>query len=174
MTKKKLEDYSDNGRRRLLSWSPDFDTTSNILNIKIDDGWEEEVKQQWINNKRKIIEGIKLRYGVVNFEQKISNFVDIDSKPFSILSHHNHFHAQAREAFVMGSYFPALTASCALGERILNHLIIDLRDFFKKTSEYKKVYRKESFDDWNIAIDILSKWNIILPCVGERFMLLKE
>jgi hypothetical protein len=68
-----------------------------------------------------------------------------------------------RTAFVSGAYYAALTGACALGERILNHLILDLRDHFRSTPEYKYVYRKNSFDCWSLVIDTLEVWQILLP-----------
>jgi hypothetical protein len=68
---------------------------------------------------------------------------------------HNVFFNQVRDSFVIGSYYPALTAACALGERILNHLVLGLRDSFRTAEEYKRVYRKDSFDNWMIPIDVL-------------------
>jgi len=74
----------------------------------------------------------------------------------------------------MGSYYPALTAACALGERILNHLVLLLRDDYKTTPEYKNVYAKDSFDKWDVAIDTLSAWNVLLPKVAGDFKKLRD
>lgn len=54
--------------------------------------------------------------------------------------------------------YPALVGACALGERILNHLILDLRGAYAHTPEYKRVHRKDSFDDWRVPIDTLAAW----------------
>jgi hypothetical protein len=61
-----------------------------------------------------------------------------------------------------------------LGERILNHLVLRLRDYFKATDEYKKVYRKDSFDNWDLAINTLEAWGVLLPNVVKSFLDLKE
>jgi hypothetical protein len=61
-----------------------------------------------------------------------------------------------------------------LGERILNHLLIALRDFFKASPEYKKVYRKDSFDQWDIPITTLALWGILLPEAESAFRELKD
>jgi hypothetical protein len=74
----------------------------------------------------------------------------------------------------MGGYYPALTASCALGERILNHLILIPREDFKGTPEYKRVYNKDSFDNWDIAIDTLAAWDVLLPVVVVEFRKLRD
>jgi hypothetical protein len=76
----------------------------------------------------------------------------------TVLAYHNQFFDQARRSFVIGAYYPALVSACALGERILNHLILDLRGFYKNKPEYRQVYRKESFDNWQIPVDTLEAW----------------
>ena len=48
--------------------------------------------------------------------------------PFSVIAYHNLFLEQTREAFVMGHDYPALTGSCALGEKILDPFVLRLRD----------------------------------------------
>ena len=92
----------------------------------------------------------------------------------SLLAYHNQFHRQARRAFVASAYYPALVAACALGERILNHLVLDLRDSFKSSEHYRKVYRKDSFDNWPFAISVLTDWNILVDDVGAEFLALGE
>ncbi len=76
---------------------------------------------------------------------------------------------QIRRSFIIGSYYPALTGACSLGERILNHLILTFKEDYKWSLEYKKVYDKKSFDDWSLPIGILSKWGILLPAVVKKF-----
>jgi hypothetical protein len=113
-------------------------------------------------------------FGVVYAEAKIQNFIDLGDAPFSILAFHNRFLRQIRNAFVIGSYYPALTGACALGERILNHLLLNLRDYYRSTPEYKNVYRKSSFDNWQLAIDTLEAWHILLPLVVTEYRKLAE
>ena len=74
----------------------------------------------------------------------------------------------------MGGYYPALTAACSLGERILNHLILILRDDYRHTPEFKTVYRKNSFDNWDVPIDTLESWDVLLPKVAKEFRCLKD
>ena len=91
----------------------------------------------------------------------------------SIVSYHNLFYRQTRDAFIVEAYYPALTGACALGERILNHLILDLRESFRSRQTYKEVHRKESIDDWDRAIGVLEDWAVLEPGVGESFHRLK-
>lgn len=146
-----------------------LDTRPNILSKEIDADWDEAVKKLWRESKRTIREGLREQYGSRKVEQKIQNFIDLGSEPISVIAFHNKFLAQIRSSFVVGGYYPALTAACALGERILNHLVLRLRKHFKDTPKYKKVYRKKSFDNWSLAIDTLDSWGVLLPTVVEWY-----
>ena len=146
----------------------DFDSRAHTLE-PVQEHWEDKVKEQHIENQKKTIEGLKAKYGEWNLELKVKNFIDLNFKPFSVAAFHNKFLEQIRNAYVVGSYYPALTGACALGERILNHMIILLRDYHKDTPEYKKVYRKDSFNYWPQAIDALESWGELLPGAASKF-----
>src|SRR6185437_16568300 len=142
--KPRLADY---GRRRHLSYTLDFDTRLHTLEDP-GEGWDEAAKAMHLTNREQTRQSLAAEFGADQLDAKIQNFVAIGSKPFSVLAYHNPLFDEARRAFVIGAYYPALVGACALGERILNHLILDLRAHYGHTPEYKKVYRKDSFDDW--------------------------
>lgn len=143
-------------RYRVLN--EDLDTRANVLAVEVEDDWDKPIKAQWLQNKEEIKRGLLFEYGFEDATTKLENFMDLGLKPFSVVAYHNRFADQARRAFVVGAYYPALTGACALGERILNHLVLNLRGEFKGTPEYKKVYRKDSLDNWDLAIDTLEAW----------------
>jgi len=151
-----------------------FDSRATILNTKIEDDWEEHVKDLWTNNKNEITNSLKNEYGSFLFEQKMIDFLEFNALPFSVIAYHNKFFKQIRDSFVIGAYYPALTATCTLGERILNHLILDLREDYKNTAQYKEVYSKKSFDNWDKVISILDEWKVLLPDVVNKFNELKS
>jgi hypothetical protein len=159
-------------RYRILSF--DFDASVYLLTLEIRDEWEEDIKNQHRQNKESVEQSLVESYGAQAQEAKRQNFIDLGDKPFSILAFHNRFFAQVRNAFVMGAYYPALTAACSLGERILNYLILILREDYKHTPEYKTVYRKDSFDNWDLPINALESWDILLPDVAKNFRRLKD
>ncbi len=159
-------------RYRVLAY--DFDTRATILKEEIKEAWEEKIKEQWRINKTNIKEGLLAEYGALNSDEKIDNFIALDAYPISIIAFHNNFLRQIQSTYVIGSYYPALIGSCALGERILNHLILRLRDNNRASEEYKRVYRKDSFDNWDVAINTLEAWNVLLPEVVSSFRELKE
>ena len=159
-------------RYKVISF--DFDGRAQILNQEISDDWDESVKLNWQENKRKIKEELISELGSFNCFKKIKNFSELGSSQPSIIAFHNEFLQQANYAYSFDAYYPALTAASALGERVLNHLILKLRDYFKNTSEYRKIYRKKSFDNWDLAINTLEAWDVLLPEVVTQFRELKE
>lgn len=160
--------------RRHLVFARDFDNRARVLD-EIQDAWEPRVKELHMQNQRKLIRQLKRELGIFDFQRKLENFKNAGIAPFSIISYHNDFYRQARYSFIFGLYYPALTSACALGERILNHLMIDLRESFKSSPHYKNIYRKNSFDDWGTCINILSDWGVFQhDGVLNRFHSLKD
>lgn len=159
----------DAGRRRHLSWGMEFDSRAYLLSEGVKEHWDDNVKSQHLHNLDNLKKALIYEFGEFAAELKQNNFADISTKPFSVIAHHNVFFDQVRRSFVLGAYYPSLVGACALGERILNHLILDLRGYFCSTPEYKRISRKKSFDNWQIPIDTLSAWNILLPGVATEF-----
>lgn len=153
-------------RYRILNF--DFDSRAISLEA-IEESWPEERKKNHQMNQLKTVESLIKEFGSDNLDIKIRNFKDLKSKPFSVSAFHNKFLDQIRNSYTVGSYYPALTGACALGERILNHLIIILKEFYKSSPEYKKIYRKDSFDYWPLVIETLQNWNVLLPEAIDKF-----
>ncbi len=158
-------------RYRIVAF--DFDSIPMTLNDP-DDSWEENVKKLHLENKEKTIKHYRNVYGEYAFSEKIKNIKDLGNKPFSVLAYHNHYLNEIRESFIMGAYYPALTGVCALGERILNHLIINLRDEFKESKEYKKVYKQKSFQYWPTVIETLRSWTIFPEEITNLYLKLND
>lgn len=159
-------------RHRVLN--VDFDTRARILSTEILESWQPEVQESWRENHRKIKDGLLCELGPFDGDRKIQDFTELGAAPWSVIGFHNKFMRQLRYAFAIGAYYPALTAACALGERVLNQLLLNLRDDFKATSEYKHIYRKDSFDNWDIPINTLESWDVLLPEATEGFRKLKD
>lgn len=159
----------DAGRRRYLSKGDDFDLRVNSLEIEIKAEWEPQIIEQWTTIKANIRSGLVAEFGSAYADRKEENFIAIGQLSMSIVSYHNVLHRQVRSAFVLGAYYPALVGACALGERVLNHLILDLREFYTHTPEYRKVAKKQSFDNWTVAIDALEAWGVLLPEAVKQY-----
>lgn len=166
-------ELADRKARRYHPFSFDFDSTPLSLE-EPKEHWEEQVRTLHLENRARAIERLKLEYGTLRIEEVIKNVTDLGAKSMSLLAYHNRFHEQARRAFVAGLYYPALVAACALGERILNHLVLDLRDNFKSSDHYRKVYRKDSFDNWPLAVSALTEWKVLVDGVAADFLALGE
>jgi hypothetical protein len=166
-------DLADRGARRYHPFSFDFDSTPWSL-AEPEKHWEEHIKQTHRENRAQQIERLKQDYGSRHIEDVVKNVTELGAKSMSLLAYHNQFHEQARRSFVAGAYYPALVAACALGERILNHLVLDLRDSFKSSEHYRKVYRKDSFDNWPFAVSVLTDWKVLVDGVGTDFLALGE
>jgi hypothetical protein len=132
------------------------------------------VKANLRESKARMVAQLRQDFGELHADRKVRDFTDMGVKPFSIIAYHNALFEQVRIAFTSGAYYPALVGACALGERILNHLVIDLREDFRTRPQYKKVYNKSSFDNWEVAMSTLVAWDIMLPDVAEEFEKLAE
>jgi hypothetical protein len=163
---------ADRGRRRYNPYSFDFDSTPLSLDEPAEH-WDEPIKKSHLENRARAIERLKLEYGKRNIEAIIQNTRDLGPKGMSLVTYHNTMHRQARSAFVVGAYYPALVAACALGERILNHLILDLRESFRSSPHYRKVFNKDAFDNWPRSVEILIDWDVLLPEAAENFLKLE-
>jgi hypothetical protein len=171
----------------------DFDARANILNMEIKPEWKQKIKEQCQKNKKIVEEGLLGEFGTIDGQNKINRFRELGAKPISIIAHHNMLLNQTRSSYIQGGFYPALTSSCALGERILNHLMLDLRDGFNHLKEeplghpcnecekFKELKAKGlikiKFDlyscadcsNWNIMIKELEKWDVLNVEVSELF-----
>lgn len=156
-------------RRHVVPAFLDFDYRANILREEISDAWDDAVKETHRVSRAQLISGLQEQYGVRDTDRMVADFIAAGPLVSSVIAHHNVFLRQVRDAFVAGNYYPALTGGCALGERTLNHLLLDLREDFRTSAEYKRVYRKESFQDWELAISTLEAWNVLVPEAAAAF-----
>jgi len=170
----------------------DFDARANWLN-QTTEGWSEESIADFQKQTQQIEQGIVEEFGIINKEAKICRFKELGQKPFSILSHHNFLLHQIRESYVQGGFYPALTGACALGERILNHLILDLREEYldqlgsleehpcKNCDKFEEVKSKgllqsrpniakdKNCSNWNLMIDALVTWEVFNSEIESLF-----
>ncbi len=121
-----------------------------------------------------IIPSLKAEWGTEDFEVKLQRFVDLDLSFIGTPEEYYHLLREVVCSYVCGNFYPAQTAAGALGERILNRLILKTRDYFKSSSHYKKVYKKKSFDNWDLPIEVLQDWGVIDDKVAENFTSLKK
>lgn len=62
-----------------------------FLNQQISDDCETSVKDNWLENKRKIKEEIIAQFGAINCFRKIQDFSDLESDQSSLIAFHHQF-----------------------------------------------------------------------------------
>lgn len=160
---------SNDGARRYTPVAITFDTRAHLLTSEINEAWEPEIQQQWQENRRRIRESLMFEYGVRDHDQKIDNFASLGSAPWSVGALHNTYMTEIRSAFASGHYYPSLLGACGLGERILNQLVLTLRDDYKDHSATRFVKGKRSLDDWGKCITTLQKWGVFTAKVSDKY-----
>lgn len=149
------------GCRRFLIHGITFDTRATLLTRTIDPDWDPEVIAQHEQGKANIRVGLIHQLGNEDHETKIADYSALGSAPWSTVDRHNEFMMQIRHAFAAGSYYPALVGACALGERILNEMIIRLRDDYTAHPATGPVAADKSFSNWNRCIEALFAWGVL-------------
>lgn len=149
-----------------MGW--DLDGRWGALNTKFDPGVDVGPIHE------PMLQSLRNEFGLDQFEAKLRNYNEMGPMPFSVLAFHNKFLHAIRNAFVIGSYYPALVASCTLGERILNHLWRALKREHELPERFKKTKNKEALAKWDIMIDILKEWRVIPDQVARDFRELEQ
>lgn len=84
---------------------------------------------------------------------------------------------EVRNAYVSGHYYCAMTGATAFGERILNKLIIDLREEYplqKYPHIPEIVYKSKSNTNWEQMYNALFVWEVIDSELCDKFKELFE
>ncbi|MGH3569041.1 MAG: hypothetical protein ACRDRH_24065 [Pseudonocardia sp.] len=149
------------GCRRYLPISLSFDTRAYILGTDIEERWDEQVKAQWRQNKQSMSEHLIHQYGADGFDRKITDFVDLDKAPWTVIAPHVPILNDIRRSFIAGAHYSALLGAAGLGERILNDLVLQLRDAFAGHPATKRIAKKKSFDNWPVMAETLKDWGIL-------------
>jgi hypothetical protein len=145
---------------RVLSFS--LDTRVTIFNHKALD------KQQ-----ADLISSFKKEWGELNFDAKLERYKKLNLSLIGIPGEYYDLLWGVISSYCCGLFYPAMTSCGALGERILNQLILKTRGYYKSSEHYKKIYRKQSFDQWDKVIVILKDWKVISNDIAELFTKLK-
>lgn len=151
-----------------------FDTRAHFLNDEINRDWEPEVIALHGEKRRQVRIALIHEFGNSNHERKISDYAALGVAPWSVLDRHNTFMRQIRDSFSLGAYYPALVGACALGERLLNELVIRLRNSYSSHSATEKVARPKTFTDWVLCIEALHRWGVLDDSVATKFNNLRK
>jgi|SRR3989338_4720941 len=111
--------------------------------------------------QQEIKQHVASRYGDLNLEEKFRRYMSFKPPSLRVITEYHDLLQEIEDSYIYGLYYPALTSSCCLGERIFNILILKLRDYYKTSEHYRHIYQKESFNDWSKSIGILCDWKVI-------------
>lgn len=111
--------------------------------------------------KAEIAQWLSSKYGVKGISEKVGRYLEIRVPSFVVVTEFHDMLREVHDAYVSGYFYPALTGACCIGERIFNILILRLRDHYRALPSYKHVHRRDSFDNWDKAIDTLLKWGVL-------------
>ncbi len=120
-------------------------------------------------HKRESQEYLSQKYGPLNFEEKFTRWLSIPKPTLSVVDEHTYLLQDIENAYVSGSLYATLTSACCLGERILNQIILRVKNSYKSTSQYKLIYRKSSINNWELGINTLLKWKIIKSETEKKY-----
>ena len=159
------------GCRRYLVQMVTFDARNASLNTADEeDDYEPDIREQWRQNRLAIIGELAGEFGADDLARKVTDYRALGNMPFSVIALHNTFLKQIRDAFTGGGYYPALVGAGALGERILNQLIIVLReDYHGHSATTPAIAEGKSFTNWRQCIEALAAWRVLTDDLAVKF-----
>lgn len=112
---------------------------------------------------------LRRELGSENFDEKFARWKNIKYPPIGLIEEYPEKITEIINSYAMGYWYPSVTSACCLGERILNRLVLKCRDYFKGHPDYKKIYNKDSFDNWDRMLGLIEDWKLIPPQAIELF-----
>ena len=124
--------------------------------------------------RERLKERLILEHGANHIEDKIERYFSFKPPDFAVVTEFHPMLREVQDAYVSGHLYASLTGACCVGERILNMLMLRLRDYYKSSGWYKKVHNKDSFDNWDLSITVLKDWGILSNELASTFYDLGE
>lgn len=121
-----------------------------------------------------VIRSLRADWGEADFDSKLDRFKKLDLAFIGMPDEYYELLMSVVSTYCCGYFYPAMTSAGSLGERILNRLLIKTRKHFKLSKHYKKVWNKNSFEQWDFPIKVLTEWSIISEEVANFFNELKD
>lgn len=129
---------------------------------------EPDIRAQADRNREAHIDRLRYLHGEANLEAVIVNIQALGADPWSTIGWHLKMWAEVRHAFVSGVYFPAAVGAGALGERVLNHMLIDLSDDCATERDRTGIEAQQA-PTYSAALDILERWDVLEPRAAQLF-----
>lgn len=149
------------GKVPIVILCPNLDRRYRLMNFFIDTTRNMFLNLALQKEANEYKDHMRLILGENDFNQKFERWLKIEYPPIGLIEEYPEKIQEIINAYSSGYYYSAVTAACCLAERILNRLIIKTRIHFKSFPHYKKVYNKQSFDDWDRMLKIISDWQLI-------------
>lgn len=162
------ERTAKDGCRRYMPHAIMFNTQALTLTEEINPEWAPAIVAQHEENRRQARMSVIHEFGNADHERKIQDYGELGRAPWTVLDQHNVFLAQVRDSFTLGAYYPALVGACALGERLLNELVILLRDSYTSHPAAVPVKTQKTFTDWVPCIKALFEWGVLDDSVASK------
>lgn len=126
-----------------------FDTRSNL--IKHVPSYEEDFKKS-----------MQSVYGAADLDKKLERWANISKTQIWIVDEYNEVIDEIVSSYIAGYYYCATVSACCLTERILNRLVIKLKNYHKESDFYKKIYNwEEKIQNWDLLTKILEDWSVL-------------
>ena len=157
------------GKDPIIVHCPDLDRRYRLSSFFIDSTRATYHNEHLKSQQQPYTEHLKSVFGTDNFDSKFERWLNIDYPALGLIDEYPEKITQIINTYSCGNFYPAVTSACCLAERILNRLILKIKDYYKSSPYYKKIYRKSSFDDWSKMIQILSDWELISKKAIDAF-----
>jgi len=144
-----------------------FDTRHHALTPTSAD-WDPEIREQADANRDALLDRLRFVHGEANLDAVVKNMIDLGNDPWSTLGWHLRLWIEIRHAFVSGAYYPAAVGAGSLGERVLNHLLIDLSADCASEREAVEIAADKPPMFFR-SLEILSGWAVLEPPAAEFF-----
>jgi len=151
---------------------PALDRRYRLLNFHIDTRRGFYSESAMIPSAARDTEHLRAELGSHNFDVKFERWRRIDYLPLGLVDEYPEKIQHIINTYSIGYFYPAVTSSCCLAERILNRLMLKTRSHFKSHQEHKRIHRKSSFDDWQKLLSLISEWNLVPARAIECFRVL--
>lgn len=146
-----------------------------MLDVEIQEEWDPDIKAIWKENKAKVRAHLLSELGHADGDRKLDNYRAMGPAPWSVVFEHSVLLSQVRSSFAHGDFYPALVSACALGERLLNQLVLTLRaDYLNHRATTKRVRSGRTSNDWASLITVLHGWGVFDDEIAGTYRELKQ
>jgi len=100
-------------------------------------------------------------HGAMNLEQKLARWREVRRPGLWLIFEYREMAEEVLQAYIQGLSYPALTGACCLAERVMNRLVFGLREHYRRSVHYKRIYKKPREQNWTRLRKILRDWRVL-------------